>query len=65
MLADVTLDQRPLGQVLADEKSVDRKRFASRLGPLQKMAEVLMTPRPAGSPLPAPAAPRPQVQPLR
>lgn len=64
LLADVTLDQRPLGQVLADEKSVNRQRFASRLGPLQKMAEVLMTPRPAGSPLPAPMAPRPQVQPL-
>lgn len=64
LLADVRLDQRPLGQVLADEKSVNRQRFASRLGPLQKMAEVLMTPRPAGSPLPAPAAPRPQVQPL-
>ncbi len=64
LLADVTLDQRPLGVVLADEKSVNRQRFASRLGPLQKMAEVLMTPRPAGSPLPAPSAPRPQVQPL-
>jgi hypothetical protein len=64
LLADVTLDQRPLGQVLADEKSVNRKRFASRLGPLQKMAEVLMTPRPPGSPLPAPAPARPQVQPL-
>lgn len=64
LLADVTLDSRPLGVVLADEKSVNRQRFASRLGPLQKMAEVLMTPRPAGSPLPAPMAPRPQVQPL-
>ncbi|MFN4281160.1 MAG: hypothetical protein ACK4NA_00830 [Alphaproteobacteria bacterium] len=64
LLADVKLDQRPLGQVLADPKAVDRQKFASRLGPLQKMAEVLMTPRPAGSPLPSPAAPRPQQQPL-
>jgi hypothetical protein len=64
LLADVRLDQRPLGVVLADEKSVNRQRFASRLGPLQKMAEVLMTPRPPGSPLPAPAPARPQVQPL-
>ena len=63
-LADVKLDARPLGQVLADPKAVDRQKFASRLGPLQKMAEVLMTPRPAGSPLPSPAAPRPQQQPL-
>ena len=64
LLADVKLDQRPLGQVLADEKAVNRQQFAARLGPLQKMAEVLMTPRPPGSPLPAPAAPRPQQQPL-
>jgi len=64
LLADVKLDQRPLGQVLADEKAVNRQQFAARLGPLQKMAEVLMTPRPAGSPLPAPAAPRAQQQPL-
>jgi hypothetical protein len=64
LLADVRLDQRPLGEVLADEKAVKRQQFAARLGPLQKMAEVLMTPRPAGSPLPAPAAPRPQAQPL-
>ena len=64
LLADVKLDQRPLGQVLADEKAVNRQKFASRLGPLQKMAEVLMTPRPAGSPLPAPSPPRPQAQQL-
>lgn len=62
--ADVKLDQRPLGQVLADPQAVNRQQFAARLGPLQKMAEVLMTPRPPGSPLPAPAAPRPQAQPL-
>ncbi|HEY4133702.1 MAG TPA: hypothetical protein VGO34_00675 [Alphaproteobacteria bacterium] len=64
LFADVKLDQRPIGQVMADEKAVDRKRFASRLGPLQTMAEVLMTPRPPGSPLPAPAAPSPKTQPL-
>lgn len=32
LLADVTLDQRPLGVVLADPKAVDRPALARRLG---------------------------------
>lgn len=64
-LADVQLDSRPLGKVLTDKDAVDRTAFAKRLGPLAKMAEVLMQPRPApGTPTPAPRAPRPQAQPL-
>ena len=31
-LADVTLDERPLGSVLQDPDSVDREAFATRLG---------------------------------
>jgi hypothetical protein len=57
LLADVKLDQRPLGQVLTDEKSVNRQRFSQRLGPLSKLAEALMQPRPAPGNTPAPRAP--------
>lgn len=32
LLADVTLDQRPLGEVLADRNAVDRAGLANRLG---------------------------------
>lgn len=32
LLADVKLDNRPLGQVLSDPKSVDRKAIAAKLG---------------------------------
>lgn len=32
LLADVTLDRRPLGKVLADPKAVDRTALARRLG---------------------------------
>ncbi len=32
LLADVTLDQRPIGQVLADPQAVDREAVARRLG---------------------------------
>ena len=32
LLADVKLDQRPLGEVLADSNNVDRARFQQRLG---------------------------------
>ena len=32
LLADVTLDQRPLGQVLSDPDAVDRVGLANRLG---------------------------------
>src|SRR3546814_10279771 len=38
LLADVKLDDRPLGKVLTDERAVDRKRFSQRLGPLSKLA---------------------------
>jgi hypothetical protein len=57
LLADVKLDQRPLGQVLTDEKAVNRQRFSQRLGPLSKLAEALMQPRPAPGNTPAPRAP--------
>ena len=32
LLADVTLDARPLGKILADPKAVDRAAMARRLG---------------------------------
>jgi hypothetical protein len=64
LLADVKLDERPLGKVLTDEKSVDRQRFSQRLGPLSKLAESLMQPRPAPGATPAPRAPV-QSQPLQ
>ena len=59
LLADVKLDQRPFGQVLTDEKAVNRQRFSQRLGPLSKLAESLMQARPAPG---NSAAPRPPVQ---
>lgn len=59
LLADVKLDKRPLGQVLTDDKAVNRQRFSQRLGPLSKLAEALMQPRPAPG---NSAAPRPPVQ---
>lgn len=65
LLADVRLDRRPLGRVLSDPQAVDRQAFAKRLGPLAKMAEILMQPRPApGAPQAAPRPPRPEAQPL-
>ncbi len=64
LLADVRLDERPLGKVLTDEKSVDRQRFSQRLGPLSKLAESLMQPRPAPGITPAPRAPV-QSQPIQ
>jgi hypothetical protein len=63
LTADIRLDERPLGKVLTDEKSVDRQRFSQRLGPLSKLAESLMQPRPAPGATPAPRAPV-QSQPL-
>lgn len=57
LLADVKLDERPLGQVLTDEKAVNRQRFSQRLGPLSKLAEALMQPRPAPGNSAAPRAP--------
>lgn len=64
LLADIKLDERPLGKVLTDDKSVDRQRFSQRLGPLSKLAESLMQPRPAPGTTPAPRAPV-QSQPLQ
>lgn len=57
LLADVKLDDRPLGKVLTDERAVNRQRFSQRLGPLSKLAEALMQPRPAPGATPAPRAP--------
>lgn len=63
LLADVKLDERPLGQVLTDDRAVNRQRFSQRLGPLSKLAEALMQPRPAPGNTPAPRPPV-QSQPL-
>ena len=57
LLADVRLDQRPLGEVLTDEKAVDRQRFSQRLGPLSKLAEAMLQSRPAAGNSAAPRAP--------
>lgn len=57
LLADVRLDERPLGQVLTDEKAVDRQRFSQRLGPLSLLAQTMMQPRPAPGNSAAPRAP--------
>jgi len=43
LLADVTLDERPLGEVLLDEQAVDRAAMAQRLGSLSPMLEGLLT----------------------
>lgn len=42
LLADVQLDQRPLGEVLVDEQAVDRKAVAARLGALAPMLDGLL-----------------------
>lgn len=42
LLADVTLDERPLGEVLLDEEAVDRAAVAQRLGSLSPMLEGLL-----------------------
>lgn len=63
LLADVKLDSRPLGKVLTDDKAVNRQRFSQRLGPLSKLAEAMMQPRPAPGTTPAPRPPV-QSQPL-
>ncbi|HET8727614.1 MAG TPA: hypothetical protein VFO41_08910 [Alphaproteobacteria bacterium] len=39
LLADVRLDERPLGEVLADPRSVDRAAMSRRLGALGPMLE--------------------------
>jgi hypothetical protein len=49
LLADVKLDQRPLGQVLADPKAVDRQGLAQRLGlPVQLLNSVFAAGKPPG-----------------
>ena len=57
LLADVRLDERPLGQVLTDEKAVGRQRFSQRLGPLSLLAQTMLQPRPAPGNSAAPRAP--------
>lgn len=57
LLADVRMDERPLGQILTDEKAVDRQRFSQRLGPLSMLAQTMMQPRPAPGNSAAPRAP--------
>ena len=57
LLADVRMDERPLGQILTDEKAVDRQRFSQRLGPLSMLAQTMMQPRPAPGNTAAPRAP--------
>jgi hypothetical protein len=42
LLADVTLDQRPLGKVLVDAEAVDRKAMAARLGALSPVLDGLL-----------------------
>lgn len=42
LLADVTLDERPLGQVLLDPEAVDRQAIAGRLGKLSKVLDALL-----------------------
>lgn len=44
LLADVKLDNRPLGAVLLDEKAVNRKALVGRLGMSPDMIEGLFTP---------------------
>ncbi len=44
LLADVKLDNRPLGAVLGDAKAVNRKALAQRLGMTPGMIEGLFTP---------------------
>jgi len=44
LLADVTLDNRPLGVVLGDARAVNRKALAQRLGMTPGMIEGLFSP---------------------
>jgi hypothetical protein len=39
LLADIRLDERPLGEVLSDRTAVDRKAVARRLGPMGTLLE--------------------------
>lgn len=45
LLADVQLDERPLGQVLLDPAAVDRRAIAGRLGKLSKVLDALLKPK--------------------
>jgi hypothetical protein len=42
LLADVTLDERPLGEVLLDPQAVDRQAVAQRLGTLSPVLQGLL-----------------------
>lgn len=42
ILADVALDERPLGEVLLDEQAVDREAVAQRLGALSPMLKGIL-----------------------
>ena len=42
ILADVALDERPLGEVLLDQQAVDREAVAQRLGALSPMLKGLL-----------------------
>ena len=45
LLADVRLDERPIGKVLLDPEAVDRKALAGRLGKLSPMLDALLKPK--------------------
>lgn len=45
LLADVRLDERPLGEVLLDPEAVDRRAIAGRLGKLSPMLDALLKPQ--------------------
>ncbi len=45
LLADVELDERPLGQVLLDPEAVDRAALAERIGKLSPVLDALLKPQ--------------------
>ncbi|MBT5416279.1 MAG: hypothetical protein HOK81_16890, partial [Rhodospirillaceae bacterium] len=47
-LADVTLDDRPLGSLLLDPDAVDREAFANRLGAAAPFMKGLLGTEPSG-----------------
>lgn len=42
LLADVRLDERPLGRILEDSEALDRKAFAGRFGPIAPLVDGLL-----------------------